>query len=76
MALAVHRLKHSFVSNLWSWNSLYIGEELSSLIGFLEWVAPIEGLVRFFLFLLLFVFGCLNTSCMLCSFLAWLMYQN
>ena len=26
--LAVQRLKHSFVFNLWSWNSLYIGEEL------------------------------------------------
>ena len=37
--LAVQRLKHSFVSSLWSWNSLYIGEELSSLIGFLEWAA-------------------------------------
>ena len=32
--LAVLRLKHSFVSSLWSWNSLYIGEKLSSLIGF------------------------------------------
>ena len=37
--LAVQRLKHSFVSSLWSWNSLHIGEEVSSLIGFLEWVA-------------------------------------
>ena len=35
----VQKLKHSFVSNLWSWNSLYIGEEISSLIGFLEWLA-------------------------------------
>ena len=35
----VQKLKHSFVYNLWSWNSLYIGEEISSLIGFLEWVA-------------------------------------
>ena len=35
----VQRLKHSFVSNLWSRNSLYIGEELSSLVCFLEWVA-------------------------------------
>ena len=32
-------LKHYFVYNLWRWNSLYIGEEISSLIGFLEWVA-------------------------------------
>ena len=35
----VQKLKHSFVYNLWSWNSLYIGKEISSLIGFLEWVA-------------------------------------
>ena len=35
----VQKRKHSFVSNLWSWNSLYIGEEISSLIGFLEWLA-------------------------------------
>ena len=35
----VQKLKHSFVSNWWSWNSLYIGEEISSLIGFLEWLA-------------------------------------
>ena len=31
--LALQRLKHSFVSNWWSWNT--------SLIGFLEWLAPI-----------------------------------
>ena len=37
--LVVQRLKHSFVSNLWSWNSLYIGEEITSLAGFLEWLA-------------------------------------
>ena len=40
-SLAVQRLKHSFVSTLWGWNSLYIGEETSSLIGFLEWLASI-----------------------------------
>ena len=37
--LTVQRLKHSFVSTLWGWNSLYIDEEISSLIGFLEWLA-------------------------------------
>ena len=37
--VGVLKLKHSFVYNLWSWNSLYIGEKISSLIGFLEWVA-------------------------------------
>ena len=35
----VQKLKHSFVSNLWSWNKLYIGEEIFSLIGFLERLA-------------------------------------
>ena len=35
---AVQRLNHSFVSNLWDWN-MYISEEISSLIGFLEWLA-------------------------------------
>ena len=35
----MQKLKLSFVCNLWSWNSLYINEETSSLIGFLEWVA-------------------------------------
>ena len=40
-SLAIQRLKHSFVSTLWGWNSLYIGEETSSLIGFLEWLASI-----------------------------------
>ena len=38
-SLAVQRLKHSFVSNLWGWNNMYIGEEICSLIGFLEWLA-------------------------------------
>ena len=38
-SLAVQRLKHYFVFNLWVWNNMYIGEEISSLIGFLEWLA-------------------------------------
>ena len=33
------KLKNSFVCNLWSWAKVYIGEESSSLIGFLEWLA-------------------------------------
>ena len=36
--LAIQRLKHSFLSNLWSWNSLYIGGEITTRIGFLEWM--------------------------------------
>ena len=35
----VQKLKLYFVYNLWSWNNLYIDEDISSLIGFLEWVA-------------------------------------
>ena len=38
-SLAVQRLKHSFVFNMWDWNNMYIGEGISSLIGFLEWLA-------------------------------------
>ena len=37
--LAIQILKNSFVCSLWSWAKLYRGEESSSLIGFLEWVA-------------------------------------
>ena len=39
----VQKLKHSFVYKLWSWNSLFIGEEISSLTGFLDWVAASLG---------------------------------
>ncbi|KAJ9673635.1 hypothetical protein PVL29_023281 [Vitis rotundifolia] len=38
-SLALQKLKNSFVCNLWSWARVYIGEESSSLIGFLEWLA-------------------------------------
>ena len=38
-SLAVQKLKNSFVCNLWSWARLYIGEESSSLVGFVEWLA-------------------------------------
>ena len=37
--LAIQKLKNSFVCNLWGCAKLYIGEELLSLIGFLEWLA-------------------------------------
>ena len=33
-SLAIQMLKHYFVFILWGWNSLYIGEEISSFIGF------------------------------------------
>ena len=39
--LAIQKLKNSFVCNLWSWATVYIGEESSSLLGFLEWLASI-----------------------------------
>ena len=38
-SLAIQKLKNSFVCNLWSWARVYIGEESSSLLGFLEWLA-------------------------------------
>ena len=37
--LVVQRLKYYFVYNLWSWNRSYLGDEVFSLIGFLEWLA-------------------------------------
>ena len=37
--LSIQKLKNSFVCNLWSWARVYIGEESSSLLGFLEWLA-------------------------------------
>ena len=38
-SLAIQKLKSSFVCNLWSWARVYMGEESSSLLGFLEWLA-------------------------------------
>ena len=38
-SLAIQKLKNSFVCNLWSWAKVYMGEESSSLLGFLEWLA-------------------------------------
>ena len=37
--LAIQKLKNSFVCNLWSWARVYMEEESSSLLGFLEWLA-------------------------------------
>ena len=38
-SLAIQTLKNYFVCNLWSWARVYMGEESSSLLGFLEWLA-------------------------------------
>ena len=38
-SLTIQKLKNSFVCNLWSWARVYIREESSSLLGFLEWLA-------------------------------------
>ena len=38
-SLAIQTLKNSFVFSLWSWVMVYMGEESSSLLGFLEWLA-------------------------------------
>ncbi|KAJ9709030.1 hypothetical protein PVL29_000829 [Vitis rotundifolia] len=37
--LDTQKLKNSFVCNLWSWARVYMGEETSSLLDFLEWLA-------------------------------------
>ena len=41
VSLDIQKLKNSFVCTLWSWARVYIGEESSSLLGFLEWLAAI-----------------------------------
>ena len=38
-SLDIQKLKNSFVYNLWSWARVYMGEESSSLLVFLEWLA-------------------------------------
>ena len=69
-SLAVQRLKHYFVFNLWVWNNMYIGEEISSLIGLWSGWLQNEGLVCSLpLFFVLF-FG----LCILHAF-SWLIYQ-
>lgn len=47
-SLAVGCLKYCFVYDLLSWNVLYLGEEASTLIGFLEWLTLKWGVVRLF----------------------------
>ena len=37
--VAVHRLKYYFVYNLWSWNRVFLCEEVHSILDFLEWRA-------------------------------------
>ena len=37
-SLAIQKLKNSFVYNLWSWARVYMREESSLLLGFLEWL--------------------------------------
>ena len=37
-SLDIQKFKIFFVSNLWCWARVYIGEETSSLLGFLEWL--------------------------------------
>ena len=34
--IAVQRLKYSFVYNLWSWNRVFLGEEVHSILDFFE----------------------------------------
>ena len=37
-SLAIQKLKKKFICNLWSWAKVYIVDESSSLLGFLEWL--------------------------------------
>ena len=67
--LVVQRLKYSFVYNLWSWNTVYLGEEAYSLVGFFGVIGLELRAGGFFLCSapFLFVLGCLVYSCILCS---------
>ena len=48
---------------------MYIGEELSSLVGFLEWVTSNRGVGEVFVLLVLFFLAAyIHTSGILCSF--------
>ena len=38
-SLTIQTLKNSYVCSLWSWVRVYMEEESSSLLGFLEWLA-------------------------------------
>ena len=62
-SLAVQRSKHSFVTNMWSLNSLYISEEVSLLIVFWSGWLMLRVVVSFFFaFLASLFFGYLYTS--------------
>ena len=37
-ALSVHRMKSSFLCNLWSWSYMYIEDKPNSLLDFLTWL--------------------------------------
>ena len=39
--LNVQKLKYSFVYNLWGWNRKNLGDEVSNLLCFLEWLATV-----------------------------------
>ena len=69
--LAVQKLKCNFVYNLWSWNRIYLGDQATDAVDFMEWLASLGGLVRIFVVCLAFcVFGdALYTACVLCGFL-------
>lgn len=59
-SLALKKLKHSFVHNIWSWNKVYLKGEANSLIVFLEWLISAQGLVRFFSYFLFSLNACIK----------------
>ena len=68
----------NFVFNLWSWNRLYLGEEMTSLIGILERMGlKVRGGEVFCSSCFMFL-SCLYASCIPCSmfFVSLFIYQK
>ena len=53
---SVHRLKHSFVCNFWSWTKSIIDEGPLPLINFFDWLVLDEGWCAFLFPIFFFVF--------------------
>ena len=60
---SIHRLKYSFVCNLWSWIKLYIDADPLSLIDFFDWLGSRRGQARFLFFVLFCSFLPFGTYC-------------
>ena len=62
--LSIQRLKYLFLCNLLSWTKLFIGERLTSIVDFIDWLGLVWGKELFFVsssfFLALFGYRCIH----------------